>query len=118
MQGRERSLKQQAPLMQKADVRRETLDLIELVRGDQDGGLSGLTQKLCHDFLAGERVETTEGLIENEQSRPVGERTCEFELQTHAVRELTDAPPGWESQLRAQILLEPPVPIRIAGPQI
>ena len=57
----------QAALVEIADVAREALDLREVVRGDEDGGVFGAREQAFDQLVADQRVEAGEGLVEHDQ---------------------------------------------------
>ena len=66
LQGLDGFLQQQAAVLHEGHVRGEGLDLRELVRGDQDGGVGRLLQQAVHHFIAHQRVEAAQRLIQHQ----------------------------------------------------
>jgi hypothetical protein len=99
-------------------VSRESLNLIELVRGDQNRGLTGVPQKTLDDLIAYQGIESAERLIENQQPRPKRQCAGQREFQPHPVRERADPALGGQLQPLTQLVLGGAIPTWVARARI
>ena len=99
-----------------AHVAGQALDFGQIVRGEEDGGLSGKLEKTINQFVAHQWIETGKRLVENNQPRPVGKGAYECCFHAHAARELPKLALERQIKLLDQALCELPVPMRIERP--
>jgi len=87
----DRTLRDQLAAVNDADVRTQALDDFEHVRGEEDGD-AARDHALQHRFQSagGDGVDAFEGLVEEEDARPVDDGGGERELLLHAVGEVGD----------------------------
>jgi hypothetical protein len=98
---------EEAALVEEADVGGEGLDLCEVVGGDEDGGTLGLgcggeglgggersradtVHEGVDELITDERVETGEGLVEEDDAGVEGENAGERGLHEHAAGEVLE----------------------------
>ncbi len=101
-----------------ADVAGEGFDLGEVVRGEEDGALGGALKEAFDEFVADERVEAGEGLVEDDERGAVGEDAGEGDLHLHAAGEMLELAVEREIELAEELLLEGAVPGGIEGAEV
>ena len=63
----------------------ERFDVVQVMRGDEDRRIRGPSENAADEFIANQRVESGERLVENQQARTVSERARERRFHPHAV---------------------------------
>src|SRR5207302_2084226 len=101
-----------------ADVAGETLDLGQVVRGNENGRFLSSVDESLNQFIAHQRVESGERFVQNNQLGMVGERTCEGGFHPHAAREVAKFAVQRKFELFDQIAFETPVPCGIERPKV
>ena len=108
----------QAARVHEPDGINQPLDLVEVVRRDQNRPLllAGPFEDPVHEVVAHDRIEPAERLVEHEQRRPVGERRHERGLDAHPARQAADLDVTRQIEVADQLAAEAVVPGRIEGP--
>ncbi len=97
------------------DVIRESLEVNELVRGNEDGALIAPheLQQLREELLARKRIEAGRRLIEDQQLRIARQRQQRGKLHARAERQRVDALASMNVEVQLQALAPLRVPVRI-----
>lgn len=94
----------------------EAFDLVYVMRCNQNRDAFGIGQKTFDQFVARERIERAEGLVHDDQTRPVGERRCEQEFHAHASGQVPQLPIARQIEFMQQPLGVSLIPVRIERP--
>ena len=85
---------------------------------EQNGALGSAFGKAFDEFVADERVEAGERLVENDERGAIGEDAGESNLHLHSAGEMLDLAFEREIELAQEMLLEGEVPCGIKGAEI
>ena len=100
------------------NVTGEVFNFGEVMGGEEDRGLGCQGGDRRHEVVADKRVETAEGLVEDEQARVVGEGSDEGGFHAHAAREAFEASLGRQVELAEEAEFEGAVPAGIEGAEV
>jgi len=109
---------QEAALVQIGDVAGEAFDLREVVGRQEDRGFGVRSRIALDQLFADQHVEPAEGLVEDDQLGPVGQRRGQRGLHAHAAREMAQFAVERQFERRTSSAASPVAPLGIEGAAI